>query len=379
MQLFKKILILSLLFTLSFFLFETIEAFENIGTTGYLVITKADGGKVSTKTGGNYILVKFPPEAVTEDTTFTITVKSRTDLTLSMYSRNIPPEKYVVGNYFYDLKATTSVREITTFEKDITIAFEYFDYQIENLDEEKIAINYWDSGNSEWVSLLSSVDKDNNRVEATTSHLTLFAIFGEEPSEEEVEEEPEDICVWAFDMANSSSSCEEYCGLWMFETASGSYETSEKCEEARSVFISEEEFEEPEEESDSKMTIEELQEKIAEILNQIQALQSQLSEVVGESEYGGIPASFVFTKNLAYGERSDDVKYLQTILKKEIGSPVYPEDVEATGYFGSITKEAVIKFQEKHSSEVLFPLDLTQGTGFLGQKTRDKLNSLLGN
>ena len=378
MQLFKKVLIFSLLFTLSFFLFETVKAFENIGTAGYLIITKTDGGKVSTKTGGNYILVEFPPEAVTENTTFTITVKNRTDLTLSMYLRNIPLEKYVVGNYFYDLKATTSVREITTFEKDITIAFEYFDYQIENLDEEKIAINYWDSSGSEWVSLLSSVDVNNNRVEATTSHLTLFAILGEEPSEE-VEEEPEEACVWAFDTANSNSSCKEYCGMWMFETASGSYETSEECEEARSNFISEEESGEPEEESDSEMTVEKLQEKIAEILSQIQALQSQLSEVAGESEYGGVPEGFTFNRNLAFGERSDDVKYLQVILKKEIGSPVYPEDVEATGYFGSITKEAVVSFQEKHSSDVLSPLGLTQGTGFLGQKTRSKLNALLGN
>jgi len=93
--------------------------------------------------------------------------------------------------------------------------------------------------------------------------------------------------------------------------------------------------------------------------------------------YEGIPTGFTFKNNLSFGISSEEVKYLQIILKQEIGPPTYPEDVPATGFFGPVTESSVIKFQQKYSPDILTPWDLTAGTGFVGKTTREKLNSFL--
>ncbi len=125
-----------------------------------------------------------------------------------------------------------------------------------------------------------------------------------------------------------------------------------------------------------EITIEELEARVAELRAMISELQLRLRSQQALA-YQGIPANFTFKNDLKYGMTSDEVKHLQIILKTEIGSPTYPEDVPATGWFGPITKAAVIKFQEKYASEILAPWNLTTGTGLVGSTTRAKLNSLL--
>ena len=120
------------------------------------------------------------------------------------------------------------------------------------------------------------------------------------------------------------------------------------------------------------MTSSELQAKIIEILELIEALQEQFLQLQGVSE---IPSQFKFKLKLKIGEKSDDVKYLQIFLKAQ-GVDIYPEGL-VTGNFGPLTKKAVIKFQEKYKGEILLPLGLTQGTGIVGQATIAKINLFL--
>lgn len=79
-------------------------------------------------------------------------------------------------------------------------------------------------------------------------------------------------------------------------------------------------------------------------------------------------------RNLNIGMAGDDVSALQKILISEgvWGRP----DIETTGYFGPITKQAVVAFQEKYAQEILEPIGLENGTGFVGPLTRSYLEKL---
>jgi len=49
-----------------------------------------------------------------------------------------------------------------------------------------------------------------------------------------------------------------------------------------------------------------------------------------------------------------------------------------TGNFLNLTQSAVIRLQEKYASEILNPLGLEKGTGYVGTLTRAQINQLLG-
>ncbi len=83
--------------------------------------------------------------------------------------------------------------------------------------------------------------------------------------------------------------------------------------------------------------------------------------------------SFVFKSTLTVGSQGAEVKELQKCLSRY--PEIYPEG-KITGYFGSQTKAAVIRFQEKYKEAVLVPFGLEKGTGDVKSKTREKLNEV---
>ena len=103
---------------------------------------------------------------------------------------------------------------------------------------------------------------------------------------------------------------------------------------------------------------------------QIAKLQSQQGTTVIQQSCSGI------TNNLYIGmSGSSEVKCLQEFLKNQ-GTDIYPEGY-VTGNFGSLTKNAVIKFQEKYASDILTPLGLQKGSGYVGSQTRIKINQII--
>lgn len=106
----------------------------------------------------------------------------------------------------------------------------------------------------------------------------------------------------------------------------------------------------------------------------------------GDTDYeevsiAGIPEGFTFTENMRQGARGDAVKYLQILLNTNEDTKVAQEGPGSPGneteYFGPVTHAAVVTFQEKYASEVLEPVGLQTGTGYVGPSTRAKLNELL--
>jgi hypothetical protein len=75
---------------------------------------------------------------------------------------------------------------------------------------------------------------------------------------------------------------------------------------------------------------------------------------------------FIFTRDLHYGDKNEDVKQLQ----KRLGfTPTYQ-----TSYYGDITREAVIKFQDDNHIPITWFQRHRKLSSVVGPKTREVLN-----
>lgn len=81
----------------------------------------------------------------------------------------------------------------------------------------------------------------------------------------------------------------------------------------------------------------------------------------------------VFSRPLKFGMSGEDVRNLQKILNLSQETAIQGLGSGSPGkestYFGSLTRDAVIRFQEKYKNEILKPNGLSSGTGFVGPST----------
>jgi hypothetical protein len=103
---------------------------------------------------------------------------------------------------------------------------------------------------------------------------------------------------------------------------------------------------------------EEMVAKIQALMAQLAELQKQFSAIQGEIKA-------VLKSGITEGSSSDDVKSIQEILATD--STIYPEG-KITGYFGPMTKEALMRFQKRHNLTV---------TGVVDEETKAFLESYM--
>ena len=117
--------------------------------------------------------------------------------------------------------------------------------------------------------------------------------------------------------------------------------------------------------------------RISELQEQVRQLQARLALLLEVSQDSiSIVSCSRLEQNLSFGVRGDQVRCLQEFLRAQ-DQNIYPEGL-VTGNFLSLTRQAVIRFQEKYAPEILAPLGLNKGTGYVGQMTRNKVNQLMG-
>lgn len=89
-------------------------------------------------------------------------------------------------------------------------------------------------------------------------------------------------------------------------------------------------------------------------------------------------APFVFTRSLRLGSSAEDVRRLQIYLNTH-GFPVAASGPGSPGNesdtFGSLTRAALIRFQEAHASDILIPAGLSKGSGVMGPATIAYVNA----
>ncbi len=130
----------------------------------------------------------------------------------------------------------------------------------------------------------------------------------------------------------------------------------------------------------------EVREGLRDIRRRIENIAEDIEKAMEQKEaasFPRIPDGFRFPeiRPYRYEDYGVEIMYMQIILNADPETRLVESGVGSPGNevkrFGNITKNAVIKFQEKYAEEILHPWGITEPTGIAAIQTQKKLNKIL--
>lgn len=295
------------------------------------------------------------------------------------------PATQVIGAA-YDIQITDQGgRDIKTLlaEMEVVLPYEESLLEAKGVTEDHLAPSYYDDTAGVWLTIDNfTIDKTKNIIVARVNHLTRFAIIA--AADTTPPSAPIDIAASALGQGRIKIS-------WKSPTTDFRHAKIYRSERAGAldrIIVSETraaEFTDAEGLKNGMVYYYTVR-AVDPAGNESNNLNQTRVTVVGDSSVklalvvpqapppAGTPLPTTLRRTLRQGMRGPDITILQTFLKEK---GFYPEGI-ISGYFGPMTRRAVIRFQERYRSEILTPSGLSRGTGIVGPATRKKINEMSG-
>lgn len=330
---------------------STDATFYTTGCTGDASISGSNDDSITTASGGSLTQGDL---TLTVPTSFTSTSSAATfqinqiDSTAFFAAASRPSGYSSVGSGVFHLTALTdATTTLSTFDATISITLSYTASDVATIDETTLKIYRYDG--TDWFSLSNcSVDTGARTVTCDTSAFSDFALFGS-PSASSSSRSPQ----------SSNGSSLPWCSGplapgWNMSLPDGGCGTETSYVPTLTAST------------------------ISALPSETEASTSteDIVSVTFDKE-PEISITPTFNRNLRANSIGSDVHALQRFLNKH-GFPLAPKGVGSLGnetdFFGPMTYNALILFQEAHAAAILTPLGLTHGTGIFGKSTRTFIN-----
>ncbi|MGE5392819.1 MAG: fibronectin type III domain-containing protein [Candidatus Saccharibacteria bacterium] len=274
----------------------------------------------------------------------------------------------------YDVTVTDNGtgQKITTFGASVEIRIPYNETGVVNLgiDEKALKPSYYDEQADTWVPISDyTVDTENNSVVAWVNHLTRFAIVM--PADTTPPLAPASL------KASALNTGAVYL-TWKNPVKDFKYTKIFRADRAQDKGALIANSLTSEAYVDSGVVLGKTYYYLVKAVDpagneSVNKETMSAKSYMGSQEAPATASAGKLTRDLKLGQKGSDVTVLQSFLKSQRMFAAKP-----TGYFGTITKSAVQKFQNSYPAETYKADKLRTADGWVRSATRSKLNQLIG-